>query len=160
MSGFTYDEVGATRGELPSGFHHVRRSRVLGTGEALFESASHLVMTWEMHRRAGMKVVAGVPRVQSGGAVQMRWYGIRIPCQVVYVVDEPLVQGFAYGTLAGHPESGEERFTVDRDASTGLVTAHIVAFSRPGSRLARLAGPMGRRVQTYMTDRYLSALTL
>jgi uncharacterized protein (UPF0548 family) len=33
---------------------------------------------------------------------------IRVPCRVVYVLDEPERRGFAYGTLPGHPESGEE----------------------------------------------------
>ena len=30
---------------------------------------------------------------------------LRAPCRVVYVIDEPDVRGFAYGTLPGHPES-------------------------------------------------------
>ena len=33
----TYREVGATAHELPDGYHHLQRSRVLGTGGALFE---------------------------------------------------------------------------------------------------------------------------
>lgn len=36
------------------------------------------------------------------------------PCQVVYVLDEPDRQGFAYGTLPGQPESGEEAFVIER----------------------------------------------
>jgi hypothetical protein len=35
------------------------------------------------------------------------------PCRIVAVVDEPLRFGFAYGTLPGHPESGEEAFIID-----------------------------------------------
>ena len=35
---------------------------------------------------------------------------LQAPCRVVYVIDEPDIRGFAYGTLPGHPESGEERF--------------------------------------------------
>ncbi|SIP67631.1 hypothetical protein BN9982_740001 [Mycobacterium tuberculosis] len=34
---------------------------------------------------------------------------LRAPCRVVYVIDEPDVRGFGYGTLPGHPVSGEER---------------------------------------------------
>ena len=41
---------------------------------------------------------------------------------------------------------------------TGDVTLTITAVSRPASRLARLSGPVGRLVQSRITDRYLSAL--
>jgi uncharacterized protein (UPF0548 family) len=35
-------------------------------------------------------------------------------CRGVSVVSEPDKFGFAYGTLPGHPELGEEAFTVER----------------------------------------------
>ena len=42
---------------------------------------------------------------------------------------------------------------------TGIrLTLTITAVSRPASHLARLAGQVGRRVQSRITDRYLSAL--
>jgi uncharacterized protein (UPF0548 family) len=34
---------------------------------------------------------------------------------VVWTVDEPNRIGFGYGTLQGHPESGEESFVVSRE---------------------------------------------
>ncbi len=83
--------------------------------------------------------------------------GLCAPVRVVDVVDEPTRRGFAYGTLPGHPESGEESFVVEL-GETGDVTLTITAVSRPASRLARLAGQVGRRVQSRITDRYLSAL--
>jgi uncharacterized protein (UPF0548 family) len=82
---------------------------------------------------------------------------IRIPCRVAYVINEPKVRGFAYGTLPGHPESGEERFVLEQD-SDGTITIAITAFSHPASRLATLGGPFTRRVQQLMTTRYLRAL--
>ena len=36
------------------------------------------------------------------------------PCRVVYVTTEPGQFGFAYGTLQGHPEHGEEAFHVTK----------------------------------------------
>ena len=58
----------------------------------------------------------------------------KVPARVVYVVDEPLRKGFAYGTLPGHPESGEEAFIVEyRDDDSVWLT--IRAFSRPSSWL-------------------------
>jgi uncharacterized protein (UPF0548 family) len=60
-----------------------------------------------------------------------------------------------YGTLPGHPESGEEQFLIERNGDE--VRFQIHAFSRPSSHLARFAGPLGRQFQRVMTDRYLKA---
>lgn len=65
--------------------------------------------------------------------------------------------GFANGTLAGHPERGEERFQL-RLTPSGDVIFQIVAFSAPARWFTRLGGPIARRVQARMTDRYLRAL--
>ena len=82
---------------------------------------------------------------------------LRAPCRVVYVVEEPRRGGFAYGTLAGHPESGEEAFIVEHHR-TDAVSFTVTAFSRPAMRLARVAGPLGAIVQRQMTSRYLRTL--
>ena len=82
---------------------------------------------------------------------------MRAPCRVVYVIDEPRRRGFAYGTLPGHPESGEEAFILDH-RDDGTIAFNIIAFSRPASILAKLAGPIGRIVQDAMTRRYFRAL--
>ncbi|MCW2761725.1 MAG: hypothetical protein JWR85_1926 [Marmoricola sp.] len=79
------------------------------------------------------------------------------PVRVVYRVDEERRKGFAYGTLPGHPESGEEAFVVELREDE-QVTLTISAFSRPASRLARLGGPLTRIIQRWVTDRYLRAL--
>jgi uncharacterized protein (UPF0548 family) len=39
---------------------------------------------------------------------------MRAPCRVIYTITEPRRKGFAYGTLPGHPESGEEAFTISQ----------------------------------------------
>lgn len=154
----TYPEVGATAGELPSGYHHVRVSRELGSGRAVFEAAAEKVMTWQMHRGAGVRVIEAPPRAVVGADVRCSWVGIRIECRVVDVVDVPDRQGFAYGTLPGHPEIGEERFVVEIDPSTELVTASVIAFSKPSGLVMRLGAPVGRLVQKRMTERYVDAL--
>jgi uncharacterized protein (UPF0548 family) len=43
---------------------------------------------------------------------------LRAPCRIVYVIDEPDRRGFAYGTLPGHPERGEEAFIISRRPAT------------------------------------------
>jgi uncharacterized protein (UPF0548 family) len=155
---FTYPEVGATAGELPAGYHHVHASAVIGHGLSDLEAAAATLLTWDMHRRAGIRILSAPPRAEAGVEVELRWLGRRIPCRVVDVVDEPHRRGFAYGTLPGHPERGEEGFLVSLDEGTGDVTASITAFSRPGALTTRLAGPIGRWIQHWMTRRYLRAL--
>jgi uncharacterized protein (UPF0548 family) len=71
-------------------------------------------------------------------------------CRIVYVVDEedPVKRfGFAYGTMAEHAESGEERFTVEWDRDEDTVWYDILAFSRPRQMLARLGYPLSRLLQ-------------
>ena len=158
MSELTYTEVGATVGELPPGYHHVRASRELGVGRDVFVAAAERILTWEMHRGAGIRVLEAPPRAALGADVRCSWLGMRIECRVVDVVDESDRQGFAYGTLAKHPERGEERFVVEFDASTQVVTARIIAFSKPASLFFRVTAPVGRFVQRHITERYLDAL--
>lgn len=154
----TYGEVGATRGELPPGYHHVRQSRRIGMGRKVFDDAVAALLGWEMHRRAGLRVAASTLPPQEGGTVTLRLLGLRVPCQVVYMVAEPQRAGFAYGTLPGHPECGEELFLIELDPRTGEVRASVTAFSRPANWLLRLGGPVNRWVQSVMTRRYLRAL--
>lgn len=157
----TYEPVGATAGELPAGFHHLRRSQVIGHGQERFEWAAEQVMTWQVQRGAGLEVTASADRAALGvvvlSALRLGPLRVVVPCKVVAVVDEPTAKGFAYGTLSGHPERGEERFTVTLE-DDGRVVLHIVAFSRPATWVARLGAPIAARIQRRTTARYLNAL--
>jgi uncharacterized protein (UPF0548 family) len=84
-------------------------------------------------------------------------FTIKAPVRVVYVVDEVDRVGFAYGTLAGHPASGEEAFVVEKRADDS-VWLTIRAFSRPSTWYFRLAAPLVRLQQARFTRRYLRAL--
>ena len=83
---------------------------------------------------------------------------VRAPCRVVYVVDEPDRRGFAYGTLPGHPESGEELFAVRHDPADDAVYAEVVAFSRHATWWSRAAGPVTSLIQRIVTARYVEAV--
>lgn len=156
---FTYPEVGASAGTPPPGYRHLTRTRLLD-GPAL-ATATHRLMTWQVHERSGLRVAASSPRAEPGAVVLMRLgvgpLALRIPCRVVYVVDEPDRKGFAYGSLPGHPESGEELFLLHRD-DRGRVGFTVTAFSRPATALARAGGVLTRRFQDLMTTRYLRVL--
>jgi uncharacterized protein (UPF0548 family) len=161
-AGLTYPDAGATATVLPPGYHHVRMRRRIGTGPELFAAASAAVLAWVAHTGAGLRVAAAAPVAAPGTDVLLTAgvgpLRLHAPCRVIYVVDEPRRRGFAYGTLAGHPESGEEAFVVEL-AADGAVTFVITAFSRPATALSKLAGPLGRQVQRAVTRRYLRALT-
>lgn len=66
---------------------------------------------------------------------------LRAPCEVVWTIDEPRRRGFAYGTLPGHPERGEEAFVADWDEDDA-VWLTITAFSTGARWFARLAAPL------------------
>lgn len=77
-----------------------------------------------------------------------------IPCRVVWTVEEPDRIGFAYGTLPGHPECGEESFVVSMDAA-GDVWFEVAAFSRLAAWYARLGRPVAALLQHLAIERYL-----
>jgi uncharacterized protein (UPF0548 family) len=156
----TYSEVGATAsGDLPPGYDHLRLEHQIGTGDERFERAADAVMHWGMQYGSGLGVQASSETVEVSAIVVIKMLGLlRAPCRVVYVIDEPDIRGFAYGTLPGHPESGEERFAVRRDPNTSAVFAEISAFSRPGSWLSKAGGPLVGVLQRFMARRYVRAV--
>jgi len=158
----TYSEVGATQSDvLPPGYHHLHRQARIGSGGPCFARAVDQLMGWELQRRSGVRVLASTPRVRRGStAVLLLGPGrlaVKAPVRVVALVDEPGRQGFVYGTLPGHPETGEESFVVEHDAQDAVIV-RVTAFSRPGTPLTKVAGPVGRMVQKVVTERYLRAL--
>lgn len=157
----TYPEVGASLGALPAGYGHLRIERELGSGDVVFDTAAARLFGWDMHRAAGIRVARSTPPPVVGVDVRLD-AGIgplRLPawCRVVAVVDTPDRRGFTYGTLAGHPEIGEETFLVERTAD-GRVVGRVVAFSRPGRWFTALAGPIGPVLQKRIARRYLDAM--
>lgn len=154
----TYPEVGATAGDLPAGYHHVHKSAVIGRGRRRFEQASAAGLRWGMLRGAGVRVQATTEVAEVGSEVIVHLGPIGAPCRVVYVVEEHDRRGFAYGTLPGHAESGEELFLVRHDPATDEVLAEVKAFSRHATWWSRLASPVTSLVQRVVTERYLRAL--
>jgi uncharacterized protein (UPF0548 family) len=151
---FTYGAGGATA-EVPPAGYVVDRTRIrLGEGEPVFRSAVAALRRWEQFRLGWVEawppdtpIRAGEVVAVMGRAVGVWWLNA---CRVVYVVDEagPTPKfGFAYGTLPGHVESGEERFLVEWDRGDDVVWFDVLAFSRPHHVLTRLGYPVVRRLQ-------------
>jgi uncharacterized protein (UPF0548 family) len=78
-------------------------------------------------------------------------------CRIVRVVDTDDEFGFAYGTLPHHPEVGEECF-VARRRRNGEVEIEVRVFSNPGTRLARLGGPLALRLRDLAVRHYVVGL--
>jgi uncharacterized protein (UPF0548 family) len=158
----TYPEVGATRdAELPAGYAHGRRSAVVGHGDAAFERAVAAVFDWRMQKGLGLRVRSSGPPTEPGTVVVLTAglprLGYDVPCRVVWARTDGDERGFAYGSLPGHPVSGEESFVVHRGPDGAVVfTARV--FSRPASPLARLGGPVSRAVQAAALDRYVASV--
>ena len=66
--------------------------------------------------------------------------------------------GFKYRTLAGHPELGEETFSVEKDMVTGRVVAALRSWSRAGTWLTWLAAPCTRYLQLHANKAALAHL--
>ncbi|CAM3513837.1 DUF1990 domain-containing protein [Mycolicibacterium frederiksbergense] len=154
----TYPDVGATKGPLPDGYQHVRAHAVIGHGRTRFEDAADAVLHWGMQRGAGVLVEADADVATVGAEVTVGFWPLRAPCRVVYVLEETDRRGFAYGTLPGHPETGEELFAVRYDPADGTVHAEVTAFARHATWWSRLGGPVTRLAQRIITRRYLKAV--
>jgi uncharacterized protein (UPF0548 family) len=171
MSDLTYPEhlrgtsLAIARGArvIPGEWHVLHLSQVVGQGEVNFRAASDRLMSLAMHRAAGLRVEAsglsGRVHVDDTVSIEFGWPPslVRANCLVVGVIDTGKEVGFAYGTLSGHPERGEEGFLV-RLNPDGRVTGSVAAFSQPASLIGRLGGPVTRAIQHRFAQRYLDAM--
>jgi uncharacterized protein (UPF0548 family) len=85
----TYSEVAATAEDrMPTGYRTLQRSTLLGHGEQIRRRALEALLTWQMHRRAGLRVTADHPRAQPGSTVLLSFGAgplrLTAPCRVVY----------------------------------------------------------------------------
>jgi uncharacterized protein (UPF0548 family) len=151
---FTYGSVGTTAGTPPAGYV-VDRTRIkLGEGEPVFRSAIAALCRWEQFNLGWVEAWPPDTPIREGAVVAVMGRAVGVwwlnACRVVSVDDETGLTskfGFAYGTLPGHVESGEERFLVEWNREENSVWYDILAFSRPNHVLARLGYPVVRRLQ-------------
>lgn len=147
MSDLTYSPVGGTRtGDLPPGFRHLRYRTLIGTGEDVYRRAGEAIMTFRMHRAIGAQVKATADRAAPGVRLTIGAGPLKVPCEVVWTVEDETRTGWGYGTLPGHQASGEEAFAAVRDEHD-RVWFTVTAYSRPARAPMRLAGPAAVAVQ-------------
>ena len=151
---FSYGAVGATAETPPSDFV-VDHTRIeLGAGEEVFLAAKVALQQWKEFQLGWVEAWSPETPIQTGEVVAVMGRAMGLwwlnCCRIVYVVDEigPATKyGFAYGTLPHHVESGEERFLIEWNRATNLVSYDIFAFSRPHHFLTKLGYPAVRRTQ-------------
>jgi uncharacterized protein (UPF0548 family) len=152
--GFTYSAVGATAETPPSGYVVDHTRILLGEGREAYLAARAAFERWGQFRLGWVEAWPTETPLQAGEvvAVMGRVCGVwwLNACRIVYVLQEAGEThrfGFAYGTLPGHAESGEERFLIEWNPGDNRVWYDILAFSRPNHFLARLGYPLVRRLQ-------------
>ncbi len=150
----SYPAVGATNAAPPAGYA-VDHTRIrLGSGKETFDAATAALERWEQFELGWVQAWPADRAIRQGGLVAIcgRCVGLwwLNACRIVYVVrDEgPVTRfGFAYGTLAEHAGSGEERFLVEWNREDDSVWYDLLAFSRPHQLLVRLGRPWLRHIQ-------------
>lgn len=151
---FSYSAVGATAATLPAGYAIDRIHIELGSGEAVFGAAKAALQRWQQFRLGWVEAWPPDTPLEVGQVVAIMGWAVGFwwlnACRIVYTVDESEATtrfGFAYGTLPGHVETGEERFLIEWDRDTDQVSYDILAFSKPNHILTRLGYPLVRRSQ-------------
>lgn len=169
-SALNYVAVGATRPseqtwtEKPSGFRSYERTVRIGQGTDRWETVTNDLLDWGVKTRSGftIKPLSGdTTRVHDGAGylltARIGPFSIREPVRVVVVVDTPDRCGFAYGTVEGHPVSGEEAFILHR-VPGGTIWLTLRSLTRPARGRWRLAFPAILVAQRWYRWRYGRAL--
>ncbi|HTK37590.1 MAG TPA: DUF1990 domain-containing protein [Pyrinomonadaceae bacterium] len=151
---FSYAEVGASRSASPPGYNIDHNRTLIANGRENFRAAVGAIREWKMFDMPWVELHPPDPPIEPDTtvAIVVRHFGFWSinAARIVYVIDEVgdvEKFGFAYGTLAEHAESGEERFSVEFHHASGEVWYDLFAFSRPNHFLARLGYPLSRMLQ-------------
>ncbi len=153
----SYREVGATRHgrrDAPRGYPINYYCVQLGTGEHIYRRAVKALQSWQMYALRWTRVFPADAPVKEGVTVSVRGRHLGLwslnANRIIYVMEERggiERYGFAFGTLPGHVEQGEERFTVEWRRADDTVWYQLLAFAKPKHILARIGYPVTRLIQ-------------
>lgn len=136
------------------------RERVVGHGPVAFAAAVHAIRTLAPQREVAEVFPSEVQVAEGETLLVVLRFGpatLVAANRVAWVVSESGRWGFAYATLPGHPEQGQESFVVTREPD-GSVVATIAAVARAAVPFGRWTGPLARPVQQRFADRYLEVI--
>jgi uncharacterized protein (UPF0548 family) len=151
----SYSEVGLTKeGVCPPGYGVDRVREEIGSGADTFAKAVAVFEKWEQFDVNWVEIYPRNTVIKPGSVLAvLAWHGCvwsLNACRIVYVIDEQGAVakfGFGYGTLPDHAETGEERFLLEWDRGTDMVSYEILAFSNPNHLWGWLAYPIVRYIQ-------------
>jgi len=154
---FNYGEVGQSLGPTPAGYAANHGRVRLGYGGAIFNKAVDALRNWKMIDLGWVSLCWPGAKIEVGTtvAVLARHFGFWSlhPARIVFLVDDddaPMRRsGFAYGTLQGHGERGEETFIIERLHADDSVWYDLRSFSRPGQALTALGYPIALMLQRH-----------
>ena len=151
---FSYPEVGASRTGTPPEYPINHYRGPLGAGSQTFARAGDALRHWRMYDLPWTHLCWPDTPVVEGSVVAVLAHTFGLwslnASRIIYVIEEVGTIhrfGFAFGTLPGHMEQGEERFTVEWDRRDDSVWYELFAFARPKHPLARLGYPFTRWIQ-------------
>jgi uncharacterized protein (UPF0548 family) len=157
---YNYKALRGTKSPPVTGFDNDHSSIVLGKGELVWQRAKNALQSWEQFPVPWTKIEPIAP-LEEGQvvAVLFRLFGLWFinSARIVYTIDEEKEYGFAYGTLPGHLEKGEECFWIERNEA-GEVSYHIRAFSKPAYWIIWLGYPVARYFQRRFVKQSLAHL--
>jgi uncharacterized protein (UPF0548 family) len=136
---------------LPACFVHDRSCGEIGRGPHAFVAARRAFVRWRQFDLGWVAVIdANAPiapdQVVGVEAHTAGLWSLNV-CRIQETVDTATQFGFLYATTALHVEAGQERFVIDFDPSTQIVSYCIEAVSRPRHPLVWLAYPFARAMQ-------------
>ena len=153
---FSYEEIGASREGAPPGYVVDQYCVKLGEGSETYERAKKALRSWRQFDLGWVQLFPLDAPIEAGTTVGVlaRHYGFWSlnAARIVYLIEEEgEVErfGFGYGTLPGHGERGEERFSVEWRHEDDTVHYDVLAFSRPKHPLALLGYPLVRELQRH-----------
>lgn len=132
-----------------------------------FRRVADAILRYDIFPRWLVNGVLGHAPLETGDTVGICYHfvpGIDLffAARVIERFDERAGQlwrtGFTYRTLRGHPELGEETFSVEKEWATGKVTVALRSWSRPGILLAWLGYPFTRLIQKLASREALNHL--
>lgn len=106
---FSYQEIGASKDEIPSGYPINHRRLTIGRGAVDYARARKAIDRWIMYQLNWTRVYPNEVQIAVGESVCVVvnhgfCWSVN-PCRIVYVLDESKEKvaryGFAFGTLSG-----------------------------------------------------------
>lgn len=151
---FSYPEVGASRTGAPPGYPINHRRGQLGAGAGTYKRALDAIRHWKMYDLPWTRLCWPATPVAVGSTVAVLAHHFGFwslnASRIIYLIeDDGAIEryGFAFGTLPGHAEQGEERFTVEWHRHDDAVWYEVFAFARAKHPLARVGYPLTRLIQ-------------